>query len=228
MVDMSNIVFKSKNAVVINKPAGIPSQKDTSGDKDALTLLSEELRRDSDRDELYLVHRLDRVVGGLMVFARSRSSAAELSKAAADGELGKEYFAIAKGKVEGGVFVDYLCKNSTLGKSLVTDKNKIGAKRAELECLVLDTVSTDKGAISLLRITLKTGRFHQIRAQLSSRGHALVGDTKYGGADSVARAPALFSCKLDFSVSGEKTSVTAAPNVNEYPWSLFAPEKYEV
>ena len=225
---MSNIVYKSKNAVIVNKPVGIPSQSDSSGDRDMLSLLRDELKSLSERDDVYLIHRLDRVVGGLLVFARNKPASAALSALASSGELGKEYFAVVNGRLSDGEMVDYLYKNAVIGKAVVVDKHKNGAKRAELEYKVVDTASTPKGEISLVRITLKTGRFHQIRAQFSARGHALVGDTKYGGSSAVAKNPALFACRLEFSVLGEYASVSAIPDLNEYPWSLFAPEKYEV
>ena len=225
---MSNIVYKNKNIIVFNKPAGIPSQQDTTGDVHAMTLASGELRLNSEREELYLVHRLDRVVGGLLVFARNKATAATLSALAAEEKLGKEYLAVVSGALTDGSFTDYLYKNSILGKAFVSDKNKNGAKRAELDYSVLDTVRTDKGEYSLVRIILKTGRFHQIRAQFSSRGHALVGDTKYGGVDGRAMGPSLFAYKLNFSAQGETVSVRVLPNTSEYPLNLFAPEKYEV
>ena len=217
---MLEVLYESKNAIIANKPVGMPTQADKSADPDFLSELK------SEHGELYLVHRLDRVVSGLLVLARNKSTCAELSALAASGALGKEYLAVVEGECSGGELVDYLYKNAALSKSFVTDKGRFGAKLASLTYECIETADTPRGVRSLVRINLKTGRFHQIRAQFSTRGHALVGDGKYGSRDSGARTPALFAYKIDVT-AGEHISAAALPDINQYPWNLFSEESYK-
>ena len=223
---MIDIVYKTADFVVVNKNAGVPSQSDPSGDKDAMTLCSEKLRSMGERDELFLIHRLDRVVGGLIVFARNKKAAAELSSAVSEQRMVKEYFAVASGVPSGGEMKDFLYKDATLGKAFVTDRKRAGVKEARLEHSVLATVEAESGALSLVRVRLITGRFHQIRAQFASRGMPLIGDRKYGSRDFNRKTPALFAAKLEFDFKGKRVNVTALPNYLEYPFSLFEKEKY--
>ena len=216
-----NILFKNKNCIIVEKMAGIPSQPDPSGDKDAMTLTSEELISAEESGELYLVHRLDRVVGGLLVFARNKKSAAELSRLVSGDGIGKEYLAVIDGYLEGGTLIDYLYKDARASKSFVVDKKRAGVKEAELDFEPISTVETPKGIKTLVRIKLKTGRFHQIRAQFSSRKAPICGDGKYGSKDNAARFPALFSYKLEFELLGETVDVKSLPDTDSYPWCLF-------
>lgn len=223
---MIEIVEKSSDYVIIYKPAGIPSQSDPSGDKDAMTLCAEMLREMNEKDMLYLIHRLDRVVGGLLVFARNKRSAAELSAQVAERILSKQYYAVVEGEAEGGVLCDYIYKDSTLGKAFVTDRKRAGVKSAELEYSTLGVADADGRRASLVKINLKTGRFHQIRVQFSSRKMPLIGDKKYGSRDFKAKTPSLFAAELSFVINGREVSVSRLPNLSEYPWSLFEEEKY--
>ncbi len=215
---MLGILYKDKNAVVVFKPVGIPSQSDPGGAPDAMTLLSQRLAEAGEPTELYLIHRLDRVAEGLLVFARNKKSAAELSRMAAEEALGKEYLAVVSGRADGGEMVDYLYKDARQSKAFVVSSARNGVKRAELsyECLAC---SDDR---SLVRVTLKTGRFHQIRVQFASRGMPLVGDGKYGSRDKGCRFPALISHKLSFVLLGKRIEVQRLPDVAAYPYSLFA------
>ena len=223
---MIEIISKTKDYVIIYKPVGIPSQSDPSGDKDAMTMCSEILRQNGESSELYLIHRLDRVVGGLIVFARNKKSSATLSSLVAEHNITKEYFAVVEGRAEGGIMRDYLYKDATLGKAFVTDRKRSGVKEAELEYTALDTVSLDNREISLVRVRLKTGRFHQIRAQFSSRRMPLIGDKKYGSRDFKAKSPSLFATRLAFCFNGKEVSESKLPDLSVYPWSLFEEEKY--
>ena len=225
---MIDIVLKTSDFIVVNKSAGTPSQSDPSGDKDAMTLCSEVLRLSGEREELFLIHRLDRVVGGLLVFARNKKSAAILSAAVAERKLNKEYFAVVAGAPEGGVMRDFLYKDTTLGKAFVTDRKRAGVKEAELEYSVLSTVNKGETAYSLVRIKLLTGRFHQIRAQFASRKMPLIGDKKYGSRDFEAKMPALFSARLSFEFGGKMIEAKALPDITSYPWSLFKEEVYKL
>ena len=222
------IVLKNKNLVVINKPAGMSSQSDPSGDKDAMTLTSELLREMGESGDLFLIHRLDRVVGGLMVFARNKSCAAVLSSTVADRAMTKEYFAVVPGHPEDGVMENYLYKDATLGKAFVTDRKRNGVKLARLEYRLCHTVETDRGELSLVRVKLDTGRFHQIRCQFASRMMPLVGDKKYGSRDFFAKTPALFASHLSFEYKGRVFQAFALPDLTKYPWSLFSEEDYRI
>ena len=129
---MLDIIKLTKNLVVVNKPAGVPSQSDASGDKDAITLTAEELVRRGENSSLWLVHRLDRTVGGLMVLARNAKYAALLSELVSTSGFAKTYLAVVEGHAEGGELVDYLYKDARIGKSLVVSASRSGAKRAVL------------------------------------------------------------------------------------------------
>ena len=225
---MTEILYKSKDAIIIYKPAGVPSQSDPTGDKDAMTISGELLRLSGERDELYLIYRLDRVVGGLLIFARNKKCAAYLSRLVSEEGMGKEYIAVVDGVACDGVMKDYLYKDSKLGKAFVTDRARGGVKEAELEFRVIESVNVDGKMKSLVSIILHTGRFHQIRAQFSHRGMPLVGDGKYGSRDKTVRMPSLFAHKLELSIFGDKISVKRLPDMAEYPWNLFAKESYDI
>lgn len=215
------IISKNKNIVVVYKRAGTPSQPDPSGDKDAFSLCRGELASLGESEELYLIHRLDRVVGGLLVFARNRKTAAELSSLVSGDGIGKEYLAVIDGYIEGGRLTDYLYKDARVGKSFVVDKKRTGVKEAVLDFMPLSTLDTDRGVKTLVKIKLQTGRFHQIRAQFGSRKAPITGDGKYGSRDNLPRFPALFAYKLLAKLSSFELDARQLPDINEYPWNLF-------
>ena len=217
------IVYKDANVIVIIKPVGMPSQSDPTGDPDAMSTTSELLRAKGEKSDLWLVHRLDRNVGGLLAFARNKKSASALSELIANGALTKKYVAVCHGEAEEGRYVDFLYKDTATSKAYVVKGERKGAKEARLSLNRLGAAD-DK---SLVFVELETGRFHQIRAQLSSRGNSLVGDKKYGSRDAKRRTPCLFSCELSFDLFGKKINVKALPDMNEYPWNLFSKECYE-
>ncbi len=216
-------VYKDENVIVIVKPVGMPSQSDPSGDKDAMSATAEMLSSNGEKYALWLVHRLDRNVGGLLAFARNKKSAAALSEIMASGKVAKKYIAICHGKAEEGEYCDFLYKDSATSKAYVVKTERKGAKEARLKLSLLGEAD-DKNLVS---VTLETGRFHQIRAQLSSRGNSLVGDKKYGSRDARRRTPCLFSHSLSFELLGKRISAFALPNIEEYPWNLFSGELYE-
>ena len=224
---MIEIIDKTKDYVVIFKPAGIPSQSDPSGDADAMTLCAQMLSSIGERDTLFLIHRLDRTVGGLLVFARNKKAAADLSAQVADRRLTKEYFAVVEGRGEGGALRDFIYKDARLSKAFVTDRKRAGVKEAELEYRTLDTVTQGERELSLVAIQLKTGRFHQIRVQFASRKMPLIGDKKYGSRDFLAKTPALYATKLEFEINGESATYSRLPELSDYPWSLFSQERYK-
>lgn len=223
---MIEIVSKTKDFVVIFKPSGMPSQSDPTGTLDAMTALKTLMTEQGERDELYLIHRLDRVVGGLLVYARNKQSAAWLSRLVADRLIDKEYFAVVEGTAESGILKDYIYKDATLNKAFVVDKKRAGVKDAELEYNALATVEIENRTLTLVRIKLKTGRFHQIRAQFASRKMPLIGDKKYGSRDFKAKTPSLFATSLEFDYKGERVKYSRVPELSEYPWSLFDKELF--
>ena len=190
------ILYSDKNIAVILKPVGLDSEHDIP------TALKEQLG-----GECFPIHRLDQNVGGVMVFARTKQSAAALSKAVQEGTMVKEYVAQVHGTPpENGDWTDLLFKDSTKNKVFVVKKERRGVKKARLEFQRLTA-----GETSLVRIRLHTGRSHQIRVQFASRGFPLVGDRKYGGKDH-ASAPMLFSCKLTFPYGKETVEFEKLPD----------------
>ncbi len=216
-----DIVGKSNDFVLVNKPAGMPSQPDPSGAQDAMTETSELLRALGEPSELWLVHRLDRVVGGLMMFARNKKAAAYMSELFSTEKVEKEYVAAVEGVPPEGLYSDNIYKDSKSGKACVTIEPLPKTKPARLTVRVLDTRDVSGKVYSLILVSLHTGRFHQIRAQLSSRGYPIVGDGKYGSSDSKAKMPALFSRKLVTNQTLQRLRVSLLPDIKEYPWSLF-------
>ena len=222
------ILYKSKNAIVIYKEQGMPSQSDPSGDPDAMTLTSEKLRSLGENPNLWLIHRLDRVVGGLLVFARNKKTAALLSEQVKDRLLTKEYYAVVDGKAADAVLENFLYKDARVGKAFVTDKERNGAKLARLSYRTLAEADTEKGKKTLLYVTLDTGRFHQIRAQLSHSGTPISGDGKYGSHDNKAKCVALIASHLAAHLPTEKIDVFRLPDREMYPWSLFDDQDYKL
>ena len=225
---MVEILYKTKNAVVIYKEPGIPSQSDPTGDPDAMALTSQELKALGENTDLWLIHRLDRVVGGLIVFARNKKYAALLSEYVKDRLLTKEYYAVVDGELTDATLENFIYKDARAGKAFIIDRARNGAKQARLSYRTLGTVDTEKGKKSLIYVTLDTGRFHQIRAQLSHVGNPITGDGKYGSHDNRAKKIALMSSHLSANCPGEKIDVSRLPDLEVYPWSLFTPETYNL
>ncbi len=176
------ILYSDKNIAVLVKPVGLDSEHEVPA------AIMEALG-----GEIFPIHRLDKNVGGVMVYARNKHTAASLSKAVQEGTMVKEYVALVHGAPpETGDWTDLLFKDSSKNKVFVVKKERKGVKKARLEFKRLT-----EGETSLVRIRLHTGRSHQIRVQFASRGFPLVGDRKYGGRDN-SPAPMLFSCKLTF------------------------------
>lgn len=156
--------------------------------------------------EFFPIHRLDKNVGGVMVYARTKTAAATLSRAVQEGQMIKEYVAMVHGTPpETGDWEDFLFKDSRKNKVFSVKRERKGVKYARLEFRRLTT-----GETSLVHIRLHTGRSHQIRVQFSSRGFPLVGDHKYGSRDA-ATAPMLFSCRIFLPWKGETKVFESCP-----------------
>jgi 23S rRNA pseudouridine1911/1915/1917 synthase len=190
---MMEILFSDRDFVACVKPVGLDSEHE----------VPDELKKTLGGD-IFPIHRLDKNVGGVMIFARNKASAGALSKLVQDGDLVKEYVAMVHGAVpEQGDWEDLLFKDSSKNKVFVVKKERKGVKKARLEFVKL--------ADSLVRIRLHTGRSHQIRVQFASRGFPLVGDHKYGARDE-ATAPMLFSCCISFPWKGMQMRFEALPD----------------
>ena len=189
------ILYSDKEIAVCLKPLGVDSEKELPA------LLVEALG-----GQIFPVHRLDKNVGGCMVYARTKQAAAAFSKAIQEGTMVKEYLALVHGTPpEAGGWQDLLWKDSQKNKVFVVKRERKGVKQARLEFTRLTA-----GEPSLVRIRLHTGRSHQIRVQFASRGYPLAGDHKYGARDD-SDTPMLFSCALTFPHQGKTMHFEALP-----------------
>ena len=178
-----NVLYEDNQIIVVEKEPNIPSQSDKTGDIDMLTMVKQYIKEEYNKPgEAYigLVHRLDRPVGGIMVFARTSKAASRLSEQVRNKTLKKIYIAVVDGEIKEkrGVFEDYLYKDERNNLSKVVSKDKKNSKFAKLEYEVIDY--DEKRDLSTVKIKLHTGRHHQIRVQFANAGHSLYGDQKYG------------------------------------------------
>ncbi len=203
-----NILHEDDDIIVCLKPAGVPSQPDKTNDEDMESCLKNYLFEKYMMDEepyLALLHRLDRPVGGIMVFAKNKAAAADLSGQISAGKVVKYYQAILTGELseEAGTLVDYMLKDGRSNLSQLVPEGTKGAKRAELEYEVLDVFDTDKGVLSYVLIRLLTGRHHQIRVQMAGHGAGIYGDSRYNPVfakkKQTGREIALYAARLEFS-----------------------------
>lgn len=221
MVDMNqkiNIVYEDNHLLIVEKPINVPVQLDSSNDQDLLSILKSYLKEKYNKPGnvyLGLIHRLDRPVGGIMVFAKTSKAASRLSEQVRNHTFKKFYYAIVEGKVkEKETLVDKLIKDSRTNISYVSDKGK----EAKLDYELVSYNSK----YSLVRINLKTGRSHQIRVQFSSRNHPLFGDQKYNKNSKVGDQIALFAYEISFIHPIKKELMTFKLDLpTRNPWNLF-------
>ena len=207
------IVYLDSDILVCVKPARVLSTDEPGG----LPELLREALGDPKAD-IRTVHRLDRVVSGLMVLARNARAASELSRQIRDGEFEKEYLAVVHGAPQpGGTLRDLLGRDKARKMTFVAPEPAKGVQEAILHYQRLGEAE----GLSKVRIQLETGRTHQIRVQFSSRGFPMVGERKYAELEDPCEI-ALWSCRLGFThpATGEKVEFTREPDLN-YPWNLF-------
>lgn len=222
---MLNILYEDNHLLCVEKPVNVPVQADASGDEDMLALCKAYLKEKYHKPGnvwLGLVHRLDRPVGGVMVFARTDKAAGRLSNQIRRDAVQKDYLAILDGvpKEKSGTLTDWLIKDSHTNTVRVTDADH--GKKAVLD---YETLAVKNGK-TLVRIHLHTGRSHQIRVQFASRGTPLLNDQRYHPHPSRGQI-ALFAYRLSFTHPVQKSPVTVTclpPHTA--PWTLFE-EIYE-
>lgn len=219
------IHFEDNHLLVVTKPPNILSQRDHTQDLDILTLLKDDIKKRYNKPGnvyLGLLHRLDRPVGGVMIFAKTSKSAARLSKQIRDREFLKTYIAVIHGKPlkKEDTLIHYLLKNNKTNTVSSVKKGIEGAKEAILDYKVLDT----KEDFSLLKVNLHTGRPHQVRVQFSTIGHPLYGDQRYGAkVNHVGQQIALWSHEIvcEHPTSKKTMTFTSLPE-KQHPWSIFS------
>ena len=177
------VIYEDNHIIVVEKIPNVPSQSDKTGDIDMLTMVKQYIKEKYNKPGnvyLGLVHRLDRPVGGIMIFAKTSKAASRLSDQVREKVFKKKYLAVVDGKIENksGTLEDYLYKDERNNRSKVVNKDKKNAKLAKLDYDVIKYDEVKK--LSLVKVNLHTGRHHQIRVQLSNFGHSIFGDQKYG------------------------------------------------
>ena len=208
---MMDIIYTDKDIVLCIKPAGVLSTDEAGG-------LPELLRAELGTKDIRTVHRLDRVVSGLMVLARNAAAASQLSRQIREGGFDKDYLAVVHGETEErGEMVDLLARDKAERKTYVAEAAGKGVQQAILR---YETLGRAEG-LSLVKIRLITGRTHQIRCQFSSRGLPLVGDRKYSLLEDGCPI-ALWSHMLSFAhpADGRELRFTAPPP-DIFPWNIF-------
>ena len=222
---MINVLYEDNHIIVVEKPIGVLSQEDNTKDKDLLTLTKEYIKEKYNKPGnvyLGLVHRLDRMVGGVMVFAKTSKAASRLSEAIRKKELTKNYLAIVKGKVkEKDKLIDHI-KRLDNGNSIIDPNGDEAILNYELISY------NEEKDCSLVKINLVTGRHHQIRVQFSSRNHPILGDHRYS--DTKDKLPiALYAYYLEFTHPVKKVTI----NFKKYPpntgyWKNFNLNKFNI
>ena len=217
------ILYEDNHLLVVEKPINIPVQSDSSQDEDLLSLLKNEIKEKYNKPGnvyLGLVHRLDRPVGGVMVFAKTSKAASRLSDQVRKNELKKTYLAVVENPFleSTGAYNDYLYKDSKTNTSKVVSKDHKDAKFASLDYQVLDT----RENLSLIDVHLHTGRSHQIRVQFASHAHPLWGDARYNPRSNSTQQIALWASQLTLTHPTTKEEMTFTSEVpKRYPYTLF-------
>lgn len=223
-----SVLYEDNHIIVIEKPVNIPVQEDSSGDIDVLTMVKVYIKEKYNKPGdvfIGLVHRLDRPVGGVMIFARTSKAASRLSDQLRMNQIDKIYHAIvcnnANQRITGSAqLVDYLIKDSKTNTVTVTSKLNQNGKIAKLMYEVIEENTKEK--LAKVKIALETGRSHQIRVQFSSRNLPLWGDQRYNKSAKPGQQIALWATQLRFTHPTTKEElVFQSTPPNSYPWNLF-------
>lgn len=199
-----NVIYEDNHLLVVEKPINIPTQEDDSKDIDFLTMLKDYIKVKYDKPGnvfLGLVHRLDRPVGGIMVFAKTSKCASRLSEQIRTNKFNKIYNCVCLGNINNeGRLEDYLLKD--------TKKNIVRVDKNGKQAILYYKKLAFKNNLNLVEVRLETGRSHQIRVQMSHNGNPLYGDQKYNKKASAGEQIALFAKKLEFyhPITNEKLS----------------------
>lgn len=222
---MIELLVNDKDIIVCVKPVGLLSEQGNLKDKN----MPDALKKQTGCYRVDTLHRLDKAVGGVMVYSKSRLASAALSKAIASHKMLKEYLAVVHGQPQpaNGIMEDILFKDSSKNRSYVVKTERKGTKFASLEYETVASAKTESGVVSLVKIRLHTGRTHQIRVQFSSRKMPLMGDGKYGGNDKCDIA--LWSYHLAFAhpKTGKPVDVKRLPQTGKFPWNVFKEDTYK-
>lgn len=223
------IVFEDNHCLVVIKPQNVGSQADESKDLDLLTMVKDYIKvKENKPGNVYagLVHRLDRPTGGVMVFAKTSKAASRLSEQIKNGLFHKTYLACVCGnpKERQGKLINYLLKDERNNKVEVVPQATVGAKDAILEYKTTDTV----GNLTLVQISLITGRGHQARVQMSHIGCPIWGDAKYGGVGKGNLALWAHILEFDHPTSGQRLKFIVNPPTDQEPWKRFESLKKKV
>ncbi len=199
---MLNIFYEDQELIVVKKPVGMESQETHSFSPDLVSEIKKHIHHLSTKKEepyVGIIHRLDKPVGGIMVYAKTKEAASLLSRQVKENQMQKMYMAVVCGKPVDNVdnFVDYLLKDTGKNMSRIVEKGISGAKRAELRYQVVDTFKEEE-LLTLVKIWLITGRHHQIRVQFAGRGMPLWGDHRYNPKFAGQKSIALSACELSF------------------------------
>ena len=219
------ILFEDNHILVVLKEQNLASCPDESGDENLLDLLKDYLKRTYEKPGnvyLWLVHRLDRPTGGVMVFAKTSKAAGRLAEQMKTGDFEKRYLTVLNGapSPESGKLVNYLKKNTINNMVYLSTEGTDGAKYAALDYRVLEK----RGGLALTEVKLHTGRSHQIRVQFAGIAHPVYGDMRYGGEFAIKGRLALWAYSLAFThpVTKERMRFLSEPPAEETPWKFFS------
>lgn len=219
-----NVLYEDNHLLVVEKPVNLPVQGDSSKDRDLLNILKDYIKDKYNKPGnvyLGLVHRLDRPVGGAIVFARTSKAASRLSNELRKHQIHRKYIAVTRGHLpnDHGRMVDYLWKDRRKNIVSIKSQDEKDAKKAVLDYKVL----SNDGKGSLVEVELQTGRTHQVRVQLANQGTPLYGDQKYGQhVNRPGEQIALWATHLSFKHPTKDETVSEdCPPPNEDPWTRF-------
>ncbi|GGH23766.1 RluA family pseudouridine synthase [Paenibacillus segetis] len=228
-----SILYEDNHLLGIEKPVNVPTQEDASGDPDLLNLLKSDIKERYQKPGnvyLGLVHRLDRPVGGAMIFAKTSKAASRLSEAVRSRNFDKTYVAVVRGTPpqSQGRLIHHLLKDERTNTVSIVPKGTQGSKEAILNYSVLGTSALDD-KLTLVQVELLTGRPHQIRVQMNAIGCPLYGDQKYGSAhNKPGQQIALWSLYVGFPhpVTGDRINLISLPP-REHPWNCWEEDLFE-